>query len=56
MVEPFTLNTCESRKSNQNMSDYMTELRRRSEHCNYVEKLVEQLRYRLVCGVKDNII
>ena len=34
----------------------MTLLRRRSGHCIYGHKLEEQLRDRLVCGVKDNKI
>ena len=38
------------------MAAYMALLRRRSEDCNYGDKLEEQLRDRLVCGVKDNRI
>ena len=38
------------------MVDYIAELRRRSEHCNYSSKLDENLRDRLVCGVKNNRI
>ena len=38
------------------MVDYIAELRRRSEHCNYGSKLDEHLRDRLICGVKNNRI
>ena len=55
IVERYRFNTCD-RQPNQKMTDYIALLRRRSEHCNYGDKLEEQLRDRLVCGVKDNNI
>ena len=55
IVERYRFNTCDI-QPNQKMTAYMTLLRRRSEHCNYGYKLEEQLRDRLVCGVKDNRI
>ena len=55
IVERFRCNTCD-RQDNQKIVDYIAELRRRSEHCNYGNKLDEHIRDRLVCGVKNNRI
>ena len=55
IVERFRFNTCD-RQDNQKIVDYIAELRRRSEHCNYGNKLDEHIRDRLVCGVKNNRI
>ena len=55
IVERFRFNTCE-RKETQTTGDYVAELRKLSEFCNYNNKLDEHIRDRLVCGIKDNRI
>ena len=55
IVERFRFNSC-NRKEEQSTADYVAELRRLSEFCNYGDKLDEHLRDRLVCGIKDNRI
>ena len=55
IVERFRFNTCD-RSLNQSTADYVAELRRLSEFCNYGDKLEEHIRDRLVCGIRDNRI
>ena len=55
IVKRFRFNTCE-RKETQTTGDYVAELRKLSEFCNYSNKLDEHIRDRLVCGIKDNRI
>ena len=55
IVERFRFNTCD-RSLNQSTADYVAELRRLSEFCNYGDKLEEHIRGRLVCGIRDNRI
>ena len=41
-----------SRKRGESVSQYMAELRRRSQYCEYGDSLDSMLRDRLVCGIK----
>ena len=53
--ERFLFNT-RDKKEDESISEYVTLLRKMSEHCNFEEKVNEHLRDRLVVGVKDEKI
>jgi hypothetical protein len=55
IAERYVFNS-RSRKENETISDYITVLRKLSEHCNYGDKLGEQIRDWLVCGVRNEKI
>ena len=45
-----------TRKQGESVSEYVAELRRLAQDCNYGEKLKQMLRDRLVCGINDERI
>ena len=45
-----------SRKPEESVSEYIAELRRLSEHCNFGNNLDSSLRDRIVCGINDPAI
>ena len=51
----FTFNS-HSQKEGESLSMYMAELRKLATDCDYGESLLEMLRDRIVCGVKDRRI
>ena len=53
--ERFKFNS-RDRKPNETIAEYIAELRRRTEFCNYGTSLSDMLRDRLVCGVNDRKI
>ena len=53
--ERFLFNT-RDKKKDASISEYMTLLRKMSEHCNFEEKVNKHIRDRLVVGVKDEKI
>ena len=53
--ERFLFNT-RAKKEDESISEYVTLLRKMSEHCNFEEKVNEHIRDRLVVGVKDEKI
>ena len=44
------------RRSGENVKNYIAELRRLSEHCNFQTKLEEHLRDKFVCGLNDGAV
>ena len=50
--ERFLFNTSD-KKEDESISEYVTLLRKMSEHCNFEEKVNEHIRDRLVVGVKE---
>ena len=52
IVSRFKFNS-RVRKSDESVRQYVAELRKLSEHCNYGDQLTEMLRDRLVCGIAD---
>ena len=52
IVQRFNFHS-RSRNSGENVSTYVAELRKLSEHCNFGETLNDMLRDRLVCGIND---
>ena len=44
------------RKECESLLEYLAELHRLTEHCDYSDQLEDMLRDRLVCGVKDERI
>ena len=44
------------RRSGETVKDYVAELRKLSEHCNFNEKLEEHLRDKFVCGLNDGVV
>jgi transposase InsO family protein len=55
IVQRFHFNN-RVRKPDESVSEYLAELRRLSEHCDYGSVLNEMLRDRLVCGINDSQI
>ena len=53
IAERFIFNS-RNRQPNENISDYMAELRRLSQHCEFGGSLDEMLRDRLVCGINHD--
>lgn len=45
-----------TRKPEESVLDYVAELRRLAQDCNYGDKLQQMLRDRLVCGIEDECI
>lgn len=45
-----------SRKQNESVLDYVAELRRLAQDCNYGDTLQQKLRDRIVCGINDDRI
>lgn len=45
-----------NRKSDETVGDYVAELRKLAQDCNYGESLTVMLRDRLVCGINDDRI
>ena len=52
-VQRFTFNT-KTRKSGETVADYVANLRRLSEHCQFGTSLNDMLRDRLVCGINND--
>ena len=44
------------RRTGETVKDYVAELRKLSEHCNFSEKLEEHLRDKFVCGLNDGVV
>ena len=44
------------RRNGETVKDYVAELRKLSEHCNFNEKLEEHLRDKFVCGLNDGVV
>ena len=44
------------RRTGETVKDYVAELRKLSEHCNFNEKLEEHLRDKFVCGLNDGVV
>ena len=44
------------RRVGESVKDYVAELRKLSEHCNFNEKLEEHLRDKFVCGLNDGVV
>ena len=55
IAEPFRCNT-RDRQSEESVANYVAELRRLTEHCDYGTSLNDMLRDRLVCGIKHDHI
>ena len=55
IAERFMFNS-RVRRDTESISQYVMELRRLTEHCNDADKVNEQIRDRLVCGVKNEKI
>lgn len=53
IVQRFKFNS-RVRKSNETIAEYVAELRKLAQHCEYKEALPQMLRDRLVCGVNDD--
>lgn len=53
IVQRFKFNSC-IRKNNEPISDYVAELRKLAQHCQYGDALPQLLRDRLVCGVNED--
>ena len=51
IAERFTFNM-RDRKDGESLSEYLAELCRLTEHCDYRDQLGDMLRDRLVCGIK----
>ena len=55
IAERFRFNTCD-RQPEESVANYVMELRRLTEHCEYGTSLNDMLRDRLVCGIKHDRI
>ncbi|KAI4895675.1 hypothetical protein NFI96_020671 [Prochilodus magdalenae] len=55
IVQRFKFNS-RVRRPGETVADYVAELRKLAQHCNYGEALTQMLRDRLVCGVGDDSI
>ena len=44
------------RRSGESVKDYVAQLRKLSEHCNFADKLEEHLRDKFVCGLNDGAV
>ena len=54
-VQRFKFHTC-CRKPEESVAEYMSDLRKLAENCNFGTTLNEMLRDRLVCGINDDKI
>lgn len=52
IVQRFKFNS-RTRQDGESISEYVAQLRKLSEHCNFGDSLTDMIRDRLVCGVND---